>query len=99
MRAVPIGARMTRLLIAGGEVLVSSMQLLRADVVVDQETGLIDAVGPTAGETYAIDRVVDATDAVVMPGLVNAHTHAAMTLFRGVADDKPLERWLREDIW
>jgi 5-methylthioadenosine/S-adenosylhomocysteine deaminase len=34
-----------------------------------------------------------------MPGLVNAHTHAAMTLFRGLADDKPLDRWLREDIW
>jgi hypothetical protein len=39
MRAVRIRARMTRLLIAGGEVLVSSMQLLRADVVVDQRRG------------------------------------------------------------
>ena len=90
---------MTRLLIAGGEVLTSSMQLLRADIVVDQETGLIEAVGPAAGETFAIDQRIDATDAVVMPGLVNAHTHAAMTLFRGLADDKPLDRWLREDIW
>jgi len=34
-----------------------------------------------------------------MPGLVNAHTHVAMTLLRGHADDKPLESWLREDIW
>ncbi len=34
-----------------------------------------------------------------MPGLVNAHTHAAMTLFRGFADDLPFETWLRERIW
>jgi 5-methylthioadenosine/S-adenosylhomocysteine deaminase len=36
---------------------------------------------------------------VLVPGLVNAHTHAAMSLFRGIADDVPLERWLREHIW
>jgi 5-methylthioadenosine/S-adenosylhomocysteine deaminase len=36
---------------------------------------------------------------VLLPGLVNAHTHAAMTLFRGLADDLPLDRWLRERIW
>jgi len=36
---------------------------------------------------------------VVMPGLVNAHTHAAMSLLRGYADDLPLMRWLNEHIW
>ncbi|HTA66579.1 MAG TPA: TRZ/ATZ family hydrolase, partial [Xanthomonadaceae bacterium] len=36
---------------------------------------------------------------VLMPGLVNAHTHNAMTLLRGVADDLPLMRWLTEHIW
>ena len=36
---------------------------------------------------------------VLMPGLVNAHCHAPMSLFRGLADDMPLERWLRERIW
>lgn len=36
---------------------------------------------------------------VLMPGLVNAHTHAAMTLLRGLADDLPLMRWLQEHIW
>jgi 5-methylthioadenosine/S-adenosylhomocysteine deaminase len=34
-----------------------------------------------------------------MPGLVNAHVHAAMTLFRGLADDLPLDAWLREGVW
>ena len=36
---------------------------------------------------------------MLIPGLVNAHTHAAMTLFRGLADDLPLDAWLRERIW
>jgi 5-methylthioadenosine/S-adenosylhomocysteine deaminase len=36
---------------------------------------------------------------VLIPGLINAHTHAAMTLLRGVADDLPLEPWLKEHIW
>ena len=41
----------------------------------------------------------DRPNHVLLPGLVNAHTHAAMTLFRGFADDLPFERWLRERIW
>jgi 5-methylthioadenosine/S-adenosylhomocysteine deaminase len=36
---------------------------------------------------------------VLLPGLVNTHTHAAMTLFRGFADDLPLDAWLHERIW
>ncbi len=36
---------------------------------------------------------------VLMPGLINTHTHAAMTLFRGYADDLPLLEWLQEWIW
>lgn len=35
----------------------------------------------------------------LLPGLVNAHTHTAMTLLRGIADDVPLKRWLEEHIW
>jgi len=43
--------------------------------------------------------VVDLPDHVVIPGLVNTHTHAAMSLMRGMADDLPLMRWLNEHIW
>ncbi len=43
--------------------------------------------------------LIERPDHVVIPGLVNTHTHAAMTLFRGLADDQPLEAWLREGIW
>ncbi len=35
----------------------------------------------------------------LVPGLVNGHTHAAMTLFRGHGDDRPLMEWLEEVIW
>ena len=34
-----------------------------------------------------------------MPGWVNTHTHAAMTIYRGLADDKPLMEWLQKHIW
>lgn len=44
-------------------------------------------------------QVLDATDCIVLPGLVNAHGHTAMTLFRGMADDLPLKRWLFEKIF
>ncbi|MEJ2482840.1 MAG: amidohydrolase, partial [Gemmatimonadota bacterium] len=44
-------------------------------------------------------RTIDGTDLLAMPGLVNAHTHAAMTLFRGYGDDMPLMPWLQERIW
>ncbi|NOX70265.1 MAG: TRZ/ATZ family hydrolase [Gammaproteobacteria bacterium] len=43
--------------------------------------------------------VVDRPSHLLIPGLINAHTHAAMTLFRGLAEELPLERWLREGIW
>jgi 5-methylthioadenosine/S-adenosylhomocysteine deaminase len=42
---------------------------------------------------------VKLTNHVLLPGLVNAHTHAAMNLFRGIADDMPLPRWLNDHIW
>lgn len=43
--------------------------------------------------------IIDAKNAVIMPGLINAHTHVAMTLFRGFADDLPLKQWLFERIF
>ena len=63
--------------------------------------GRIIAILPAADarEQYEPGVLVERPGHVLIPGLVNAHTHAAMTLFRGLADDMPLERWLREGIW
>ncbi len=44
-------------------------------------------------------KVIKATDKLVMPGLINAHNHAAMSLLRGLADDLPLDKWLHEYIF
>ena len=55
--------------------------------------GLIVAVGEIAGDFDAVE-TVDCKGRVVMPGLVNAHTHAPMTLLRGLADDLRLDVWL-----
>lgn len=65
------------------------------------DKGMIVAVGPTASvldQYQALDRVV-LTEHTLIPGMINAHTHAAMALLRGFADDLPLMQWLSEHIW
>ena len=63
--------------------------------------GRIVAVGPAAelAERVVATRHTRLLDHVLLPGLVNAHAHAGMTLLRGYADDQPLMRWLHESIW
>jgi len=82
--------------LSGGRVLRPDLTVERADVLVDTDAGEVLDVGDLAGTG---DERLDCSGSLVMPGLVNAHTHAAMTLLRGYADDKPLEAWLREDVW
>ena len=60
--------------------------------------GLIVEIGPGV-EPQPGDERVDAAGAILVPPLINGHTHAAMTLFRGYGDDLPLMRWLQEKIW
>lgn len=68
-------------------------------VVIDR--GAIIAVVPTVSieQRFSADNHVHLPKHVVMPGFVNAHGHAAMTLLRGYADDKPLHTWLNDHIW
>src|SRR5450631_2395741 len=63
--------------------------------------GRIVALCPaaTAEREYSARETVALPTHVLLPGLVNAHTHAAMSLMRGVADDVPLEAWLERSIW
>ncbi|WP_251331224.1 amidohydrolase [Haloplanus pelagicus] len=86
---------MQTLAIRDGRILHPDMTVAEADVLVDRAAGEIVEIG--AGLDG--DEELDASDGLVIPGLVNAHTHVAMTLLRGHADDKPLDTWLREDIW
>jgi 5-methylthioadenosine/S-adenosylhomocysteine deaminase len=48
---------------------------------------------------YEQAQIVDLPGRVLLPGLVNSHTHASMTLLRGIADDLPLMEWLGEHVW
>ncbi len=63
--------------------------------------GDIVAVLPTAQAvaTYDATTVVELSNHALIPGLVNTHTHAAMSLFRGLADDLPLMDWLNHHVW
>lgn len=64
------------------------------------EGSRIAYVGPQEGAPEIIDAEIrDVRDHVVMPGLVNVHTHACMNLFRGLADDAPRGTWLSDYIW
>ncbi len=59
--------------------------------------GKIVAVGKNIN--VKADTVIDAKGKVVLPGLVNAHTHLSMTLLRGIADDMEFDPWLKTKIW
>ena len=61
------------------------------------ENKYIKQIGP--GLSVAADKVIDGSRKAAIPGFVNTHTHAAMTLFRGFGDDMPLMPWLEEKIW
>jgi 5-methylthioadenosine/S-adenosylhomocysteine deaminase len=68
------------------------------DVVVGDD-GLVAAIGEGAAREHEFDHVIEGRGRVLLPGLANTHTHAAMTLLRGYADDMLLQPWLAERIW
>lgn len=68
----------------------------QVDIAVDGQR--IAAVGEVPAD-FAADTVVDGTNHLAIPGLVNAHTHASMTLLRSYADDMNLMDWLQNKIW
>ena len=63
--------------------------------------GRIAAVGPAEEllELSPSGAVLNAGNSIILPGLVNTHSHLAMTLLRGIADDIPLKEWLEQHIW
>jgi 5-methylthioadenosine/S-adenosylhomocysteine deaminase len=64
------------------------------------ESGAISYVGAASTRPpFQAQETLSGKHLVAIPGLINTHTHAAMTLLRGYADDMPLESWLRTKIW
>ncbi len=90
------------LLIHAGWVLpVDPQDRVLADHALAIGDGRILALLPSAEARAAVEaeRVLDLPGHVVIPGLINAHTHSPMSLMRGLADDLPLMVWLNEHIW
>lgn len=77
----------------------SNSVLEHASVIVHQER--IVAILPTveARQRYQVSKTVSLPEHTLLPGLVNAHTHAAMAMMRGLADDRVLMDWLSQHIW
>jgi len=99
-RAAP--AESVDLLVAGGTVVTMDAGFrVVEDGAVAVRGERILAVGPVADlrVRFAPRKTIDATGHIVMPGLVNTHTHVPMTLLRGVADDVELMVWLTKYIW
>ena len=73
-----------------------------ADIIIEDDK--IAFVGRVVNGNVLADhvkniKIIDGKGKLAIPGLVNAHTHASMTLLRSFADDKKLMDWLQEDIW
>ncbi|MCA1636250.1 MAG: amidohydrolase [Acidobacteria bacterium] len=90
------------LLVTGGTIVTMDKERrVIEDGAVAVEGGRIVAVGKRSEveRRYAAAEVIDARGRAVIPGLVNAHTHIPMTLFRGIADDLDLNEWLTKFIF
>ena len=67
----------------------------KLDIVIDDDT-IVDI---TKNYTGKYDKLIDATDKIVMPGLINAHTHLGMSYFKATNDNLSLQDWLSKKIW
>ena len=91
-----------KIIIKNALVLRKNGEVQAADIVI--KDGEISFIGHVASGNVLADhvknlKIIDAKGKFVVPGFVNAHTHASMTLLRSFADDKKLMDWLQEDIW
>ena len=83
---------MESVLIKNARFIISPERVFSGDIFIEN--------GKIAGfERGEADVVIDASNMAVLPGLINAHTHLAMNFLRGIAEDKPLQQWLEQDIW
>ncbi|MCS4541350.1 MAG: amidohydrolase family protein [Euryarchaeota archaeon] len=93
---------MIRILIKNATILTMNINrdIIKNGAIAINENRILD-VGSTSEieKKYSADKIIDAQKKIVLPGLINTHTHLSMTLLRGYADDMPLKQWLEEKIW
>lgn len=72
----------------------------RNSSIVVSETKIVDIVPtPSVDDLYTTKHRLSRSTSIAIPGLINAHTHAGMTLLRGRGDDEPLLDWLQKTVW
>ena len=101
-RAVATRAEIVDLIIAADHIVTMDEDItVFKDAAIAIDNGLIVAIDDKASidKLYTAKRHIQGKNRVLMPGLINGHTHAAMTLFRGIADDLPLMDWLTNYIF
>ena len=78
----------------------SEGELLSDYSIVIEDNKIIDLVPQSkVFDEYVASDIYELTDHILIPGLINTHTHAAMSLFKGFSDDLPLQDWLSNHIW
>ena len=94
--------RAVSLVVIGGTVLTENdtRQVLSPGAIAINGTDIVEVGTPAdIAARYTATQTIDAHDQVVLPGLINTHTHAAMVMFRGLADDLALMDWLQKYIF
>lgn len=86
---------MSNMLLKNAEIL-SPDGIQKGDILIEND--IISKVGSIDAD-FTADTVIDCNNKLAIPGLINTHTHAAMTLFRSYADDMLLMDWLQNKIW
>ncbi len=84
------------ILIKNALILNSNFQNKKQSLLIKDD--LIAEIADEIDESNA-DKIIDAEGKILLPGLINTHTHLSMTLFRGLADDLSLDSWLNDHIW
>ena len=87
---------MSKILLKNVEALLPTTKIEKTSIAIQGK--MIMAIG-SVPQNWQPDTVIDCTDKLAVPGFVNSHTHAAMTLFRSYADDMLLMNWLQSKIW
>lgn len=87
---------MNKILLQSGRYLTPAGDIVAGDIGIENGRILFCGASPAG---WQADEVIDCRNRLTTPGLVNAHTHAAMTLFRSYADDMALMDWLQKKIW
>jgi 5-methylthioadenosine/S-adenosylhomocysteine deaminase len=104
MRSIPEGGNKMSILIKNGWLVLNNQtgEIIK-DGYIYIENDIISEIGQGKDRSTELENmggeVIDAKGKIVLPGLVNAHTHLFQTYMRGLADDKPLFNWLKEEVW